>query len=64
MQTDLIRPRDAAVMLGLTVAGLRGDRARPTPSFPYVKLTARSIRYSRSALQRLIAARSVGAIEQ
>lgn len=60
---DLIRTPEAAAMLGLTRAALAIDRRRDKPRFPYIKLGPKVYRYRRSALERLIAARTVAAAE-
>lgn len=59
-QSDLLRPAEAAALLGLTEHALANDRRRERPFFPYTKLNPRLVRYSRAALQRLIEARTVG----
>ncbi len=59
-QSDLLRPAEAAALLGLTEHALANDRRRERPYFPFVKLNPRLVRYSRAALQGLIAAHTVG----
>jgi hypothetical protein len=60
-QTDLIKEREAAEMLGVTVNFLRVDRAKPAPAVPFVRISANTSRYSRRALAAFIERNTVGA---
>lgn len=59
-QPDLMKPAEAAAMLAISKSALALDRRREKPTYPFARLSPRSVRYSRAALQRLIDAHTVG----
>jgi len=61
MNDKLISQDEAARLIGITVGALRWDRKREQPSFPFVKLGPRSVRYQRSSLEAAIKKHEVGA---
>lgn len=60
MPPDLITDVEAAPIVGLTVKTLRNKRASKDPDGPpYVRISAKAVRYSRKGLQAWVDQRTV-----
>lgn len=58
-----MKPAEAAAALGVSKHTLEADRARPQPTFPYVKYGERVVRYRREAIEAAIARCTHGEVQ-
>lgn len=59
-QLDLVDSPTLARELGLSPATLAADRQKPKPTFPFVRLSARTVRYSLDTVRKVLAERERG----
>lgn len=57
---ELLTTAQAAAFLNVGESTLERDRLTPAPRFPFVRLTARIVRYHLGTLRAVVVARSVG----
>ena len=57
---NLLKTSQAAALLGVSNAFLERDRCRPIPAIPFVRLSARAVRYRSGDLNNFLMKKLVG----